>query len=78
MFLWFGAFTKTLVGITELEFDATIFSFWVQEDFAFNAFCSKFYFQEREREVDLELHTAEMSETGEQKGKWNKQNPSYF
>lgn len=49
MFLWFGAFTKTLVGITELEFDATIFSFWVQEDFAFNAFCSKFYFQERER-----------------------------
>lgn len=57
MFLWFGAFTKTLVGITELEFDATIFSFWVQEDFAFNAFCSKFYFQERERSWSRITHS---------------------
>lgn len=57
MFLWFGAFTKTLVGITELEFDATIFSFWVQEDFAFNAFCSKFYFQERERSWSTITHS---------------------
>lgn len=57
MFLWFGAFTKTLVGISELEFDATIFSFWVQEDFAFNAFCSKFYFQKRERSWSTITHS---------------------